>query len=76
MGLGGGVGGPRDFSVSPRPLGFGFWGFGVWGLGVWCLGLTIISDSIQYLVSLLVKLWLISDVLRTKNLYVGQKLLI
>ena len=22
-----------DFSVSPRPLGFGFWGFGAKGLG-------------------------------------------
>ena len=34
-------GGLQHFSVSPRPLGFGFWGFGVWGFGVWCLGLTI-----------------------------------
>ena len=26
-------GGPLDFSVSPRPLGLGFWGFGAMGLG-------------------------------------------
>ena len=31
----------QDFSVSPRPLGFGFLGFWVLGLGVWGLGLTI-----------------------------------
>ena len=30
----GGVGGPVDFSVSLRPLGFGFSGFWVWGLGL------------------------------------------
>ena len=28
-----GGGGLQDFSVSPRPLGFGFLGFRVWGLG-------------------------------------------
>ena len=36
----GGGGGLQDFSVSPRPLGFGFRGFGVWGLGltiIWSL---------------------------------------
>ena len=27
-------GGPRDFSVSPRPLGFGFLGLGLRGLGL------------------------------------------
>ena len=31
----------QHFSVSTRPLGFGFLGFWVWGLGVWGLGLTI-----------------------------------
>ena len=36
---------PWDFSVSPRPLGFGFLGFWVWGLGVWALALTILSSS-------------------------------
>ena len=30
---GGGGGGLQDFSVSPRPLGFGFLGFGFSGLG-------------------------------------------
>ena len=30
----GGGGGLQDFSVSPRPLGFGFLGLGVWGLGL------------------------------------------
>ena len=34
----GGGGGLQDFSVIPRPPGFGFW---VWVLGVWGLGLTI-----------------------------------
>ena len=34
-------GGPWDFSVSPRPLGFGFLGFWVLGLRVWGQGLTI-----------------------------------
>ena len=29
-----GGGGPGDFSVSPRPLGFWVWGLGVWGLGL------------------------------------------
>ena len=33
VGWGGGGGGLWDFSVSPRPLGFGFWGFGAKGLG-------------------------------------------
>ena len=28
-----GGGGLQHFSVSPRPLGFGFWGFGAKGLG-------------------------------------------
>ena len=28
-----GGGGPSDFSVSPRPLGFGFLGLGLRGLG-------------------------------------------
>ena len=28
-----GGGGLQDFSVSPRPLGFGFWGLGLRGLG-------------------------------------------
>ena len=37
---GGGVGGPCDFSVSPRPLGFwvfvfGALGFGALGFGAW-----------------------------------------
>ena len=32
---------PYDFSVSPRPLGFGFLSFWVGGLRVWGLGLTI-----------------------------------
>ena len=35
-GWGGGVGwggGPWDFSVSPRPLGFGFWIWGFRGFG-------------------------------------------
>ena len=31
------------FSVSPRPLGFGFLGFWVWGLRVWGQGLTIVG---------------------------------
>ena len=48
------AGGPWDFSVSPRPLGFGFWGFGVLGLRVWGQGLTIsiniISLSAKYVV--------------------------
>ena len=35
-------GGPLDFSVSPRSLGFGFLGFWVLGLRVWGQGLTII----------------------------------
>ena len=38
------VGGLWDFSVSPRPLGFGFlsfWVFGFLGFWVWGLGLTI-----------------------------------
>ena len=39
LGVGGWVGGLGQFSVSPRPLGFGFW-----GLGVWCLGLTIFTE--------------------------------
>ena len=34
-------GGLQHFSVSPRPLGFGFLGLGVWGLRVWGQGLTI-----------------------------------
>ena len=34
----GGGGGLEQFSVSPRPLGFGF---GTLGLRVWGLGLTI-----------------------------------
>ena len=29
----GGGGGLQDFSVSPRPLGFGFFGLGLRGLG-------------------------------------------
>ena len=33
-------GGLQHFSVSPRPLGFGFWGFGVLGLRVGGQGLT------------------------------------
>jgi len=32
-GWGGGGGDPWDFSVSPRPLSFGFLGLGLWGLG-------------------------------------------
>ena len=28
-----GGGGLQHYSVSPRPLGFGFWGFGAKGLG-------------------------------------------
>ena len=32
-GVGGGGGGLQHFSVSPRPLGFGFWGLGAKGLG-------------------------------------------
>ena len=28
-----GGGGQKHFSVSPRPLGFGFLGLGLWGLG-------------------------------------------
>ena len=31
--VGWGAAGPGDFSVSPRPLGFGFWGLGAKGLG-------------------------------------------
>ena len=31
--VGGGGGGLQDFSVSPRPLGFGFLGLGLRGLG-------------------------------------------
>ena len=33
-GMVGGGGGLQDFSVSPRPLGFGFLGFWVWGQGL------------------------------------------
>ena len=39
--VGGGGGGLRDFSVSPRPLGFGFLGLKGLGLRVWGQGLTI-----------------------------------
>ena len=34
-----------DFSVSPRPLGFGFLGFWVLGLRVWGQGLTITQHA-------------------------------
>ena len=42
-GVGGGWvgGGLQHFSVSPRPLGFGFLEFWVLGLRVWGQGLTI-----------------------------------
>ena len=42
-GGGGGGGGLQHFSVSPRPLGFGFFSFRVLGIRVWGLGLTISS---------------------------------
>ena len=45
----GGGGGLWDFSVSPRPLGFGFFGFRVLGLRVWGLGLTIKIKSFHNL---------------------------
>ena len=45
-------GGPWDFSVSPRPLGFGFLGLGLWGLGPG--GLTIWRELIA---GLMVNRW-------------------
>ena len=35
------VGGPWDFSVSPRPLGFGFGALGLWGMGLTTVTLAI-----------------------------------
>ena len=41
-------GGLQHFSVSPRPLGFGFFGFLVLGLRVWGQGLTILFKDLDF----------------------------